>query len=270
VLWTCITSLIDFCFFVDLVLSSAAMGYLGAVAGGLFTSFALQGLPRVSWGRRLLDSMPLVESHLRHRGVAVEENVQSMAKFVKLWTAYLEKRGILDGTGPATFPAAYGVAERDTFYTECSVNGWGGATGIDAPMIAYDAFLSAGDSWSECCLRGVLHGGDNDSTGVLIGAWYGATYGFAGVPVGHYQQLEYHDRMVGLAQALYERYGSGTGTRAHEGAVERIASNESNEDAVEAKSAMETGSDEADEEEEETDPMVNQGMEQPAAAAAVQ
>jgi ADP-ribosylarginine hydrolase len=32
--------------------------------------------------------------------------------------------------------------------------------------------------WEELCLRGVLHGGDNDSTGTIAGAWYGALYGF--------------------------------------------------------------------------------------------
>jgi len=27
----------------------------------------------------------------------------------------------------------------------------------------------------------MLHGGDNDSTGTIAGAWYGALYGFRGV-----------------------------------------------------------------------------------------
>ena len=31
-------------------------------------------------------------------------------------------------------------------------------------MIAYDALLCSGDSWSELCLHSMLHGGDSDST----------------------------------------------------------------------------------------------------------
>lgn len=45
------------------------------------------------------------------------------------------------------------------------IQGWGGASGHDAPLIAYDALLFAPDNWEEVCLRGILHGGDNDSTG---------------------------------------------------------------------------------------------------------
>ena len=57
-------------------------------------------------------------------------------------------------------------------------------------MIAYDAFLSCGGSWEELCLRAILHGGDNDSTGTIAGAWFGANYGFKGVPANHYDELE--------------------------------------------------------------------------------
>ena len=33
----------------------------------------------------------------------------------------------------------------------------------------------------------VLHGGDSDSTGAVVCAWYGALNGFAGVPDTHYK-----------------------------------------------------------------------------------
>ena len=87
---------------------------------------------------------------------------------------------------------------------------------VQAPMIAYDALLGAGDNWHELVYRGiilpsslfltlppsllslyprspslllsssiiylyrigVLHGGDNDSTGCIAAAWWGAIYGF--------------------------------------------------------------------------------------------
>jgi ADP-ribosylarginine hydrolase len=56
-------------------------------------------------------------------------------------------------------------------------------------IIAYDAILSTlaycknekVNKWEEVCLRGMLHGGDSDSTGTIVGAWYGALFGFEDV-----------------------------------------------------------------------------------------
>jgi len=35
-----------------------------------------------------------------------------------------------------------------------------------------------------------LHGGDNDSTGTICAAWYGAIYGFSRVPENNYKFCE--------------------------------------------------------------------------------
>jgi len=47
--------------------------------------------------------------------------------------------------------------------------------------------LGAGDSWVELCKRGILHGGDNDSTGTIAGALFGAMYGFKEIPECNYK-----------------------------------------------------------------------------------
>lgn len=46
------------------------------------------------------------------------------------------------------------------------------------------------DKWQQFCLRGILHGGDNDSTGAIGGAWFGALHGFKGVPQKNYKTVE--------------------------------------------------------------------------------
>ncbi|XP_032228896.1 ADP-ribosylhydrolase ARH1 isoform X2 [Nematostella vectensis] len=99
----------------------------------------------------------------------------------------------------------YTVSDRDKFYKSLSYSGWAGSSGHDAPMIAYDALLGAGDSWEELCHRGMFHGGDSDSTGVMAGAWWGALHGFDGVPVGNYKNLEYRERIENIAKKLYEK-----------------------------------------------------------------
>lgn len=95
---------------------------------------------------------------------------------------------LLDVPSNPVFPEIYGVKERDEEYLDLSINGWPGALGVDSVIIAYDSLLSTLDycnrhqgkanKWEEVCLRGALHGGDSDSTGTIVGAWYGALYGF--------------------------------------------------------------------------------------------
>jgi len=102
------------------------------------------------------------------------------------------------------FPAEWDAPKRDVFYRSLSRRGWGGASGDDSCIIAYDALLvrsvwyvnivlwlqGAGASWTELLKRGALHSGDSDSTGCIACAWWGAIYGFRGVCEGHYANLE--------------------------------------------------------------------------------
>ncbi|CAB1328574.1 unnamed protein product [Coregonus sp. 'balchen'] len=167
-------------------------GYLGALAAALFTAYAVRGtLPVEAWGHRLMDVLDKAKEDY----------------FGIQWRAYLEKRGILDGKSKLQFPECYGVKEREHFYRAVSFKGVGGASGHDAPMIAYDALLRAGDSWVELANHGFFHGGDSDSTAVIAAAWWGALFGFRGVPEINYRSLEYRDRLSKLGQQLYELRG---------------------------------------------------------------
>lgn len=123
--------------------------------------------------------------------------------FEEQWKKYLAERGISDGISPPKFPPKYGVEERDSFYTSLSYSGWGGSSGHDAPMIAYDALLGAGDSWTELAYRAFFHGGDSDSTAAIAASWWGVIYGFKGVPPSLYAHLEYKDRLERVAKGLY-------------------------------------------------------------------
>lgn len=71
---------------------------------------------------------------------------------------YLTLRGIGEqGHGPAKFPESYGVKERDQFYKSISFSGWGGSSGHDSVIIAYDALLGSGEDWCEFLKRGGTH-----------------------------------------------------------------------------------------------------------------
>lgn len=180
-------------------------GYLGSLASALLMSFAVQGKPVREWGAALLSTLPKAMNYIKEVGRDVEENEQHWSYFTEAWMKYLSFRGILQGNSDPVFPDPYSVKDRDMFYKSLSFNGWGGASGHDAPMIAYDALLGAGASWEELCSRSMFHSGDSDSTGVIAAAWWGALYGTDGVPVCNYKNLEYRKRIETAAAELFAK-----------------------------------------------------------------
>ena len=180
-------------------------GFLGSLATALFVSYAVQNKPLKEWGAGLLQTLDTAMDYVQDVGRDVKENKENWSYFKEKWTNYLKLRGILDGKAEPTFPEKYGISERDEFYKSLSFSGTGGASGHDAPMIAYDALLSSGDSWSELCHRSMLHGGDSDSTGIIAAACWGAMHGYKGVPKGHYHKLEYVDKLKSLAKKIYDK-----------------------------------------------------------------
>mgnify|MGYP001624259276 CR=1 FL=1 len=89
--------------------------------------------------------------------------------------------------------------ERDAEYVRWALGGWAGRSGHDAPMVALEALLAAGDSWEELCARAVLHGGDNDSTGTIAAGCWGLRWGLSRVPPGMHRHLEYRIRDTAVA-----------------------------------------------------------------------
>lgn len=46
------------------------------------------------------------------------------------------------------------VEQLDEFYSSLSHKGWGGGSGYDSVLIAYDAFLHCNGNWEILCNRG--------------------------------------------------------------------------------------------------------------------
>jgi ADP-ribosylarginine hydrolase len=183
-------------------------GHLGSLATALFVSYAIQGKPLVEWGSGLMDALDQAWSYIKAQNRDVKDNKIHWNYFKEKWEHYLSIRGILDGHSMPQFPIPFDFVERDAFYKSVSYSGCGGASGHDAPMIAYDALLGCGDSWEELCKRGMFHAGDSDSTGIIAGACWGAMKGFECVPAGHYDGLEYKDRLNDLGDKLYTKFSS--------------------------------------------------------------
>lgn len=192
------------------------MGFLGSVVVAYFTSLAMQIVPVFQWGARLLhDVMPRTITYIRTSGRDVDQNLAHTQTFVDAWTAYLKLRNVFPTSQTdfasikfAKFPNVYGVEERDEFYRIVGDEGFPGCTGIDGPIIAYDALLGCNGDWSECCSRAALHCGDCDTTGTIAGSWFGALYGLQSVPPNHYNELELVHRLIQLGNDIHKHVES--------------------------------------------------------------
>lgn len=51
----------------------------------------------------------------------------------------------------------------------------------------------------------MLHGGDSDSTGTIVGAWYGALYGFEDVFENNVKNSEDREHIEMLGNAIFDR-----------------------------------------------------------------
>ncbi|XP_023646994.1 ADP-ribosylarginine hydrolase [Paramormyrops kingsleyae] len=179
-------------------------GFLGAIASALFTSYAVQRRPIMSWGLGLVnEACPIARSFIQSQNYAVEETERDWGYFTEKWKWYLAERGLLSGVGPIFWPNPYGPEERDLAYKSFSLAGWAGRSGHDAPMIALDALLGAGSDWAELMSRAGFHGGDSDSTAVIACCCWGLLHGTEGVPESNYSKLEYRERLESSAERLY-------------------------------------------------------------------
>jgi len=166
--------------------------------------YDMDGRPIKQWGRLLYDTLSKAKECVKNEGRDGKENVEAWSYFEVQWKNYFSSRGIFDlDSGDVKFPDEYG--ERDKLHHEIIFSG---ASGHDAPIIAYNAILGAlgTDSRAELCSCSMFHGGDSDSTGIIAAALYGAMHGFKGVPEGSYKSLEYCDGMEKLAKILCAGY----------------------------------------------------------------
>lgn len=187
-------------------------GYLGAYTAALFTSYAIRNIEPKYWANKFLETMDKVKEYIKSQERDVQDNLNSMDYFIKHFKNYIELRhlpttkegyGVDNDTVGPVFPDNYDYKVHDEFIRSVAFSNWGGSSGHDSVLIAYDALLFAKNDWEKICMYGILHEGDNDSTGAIVGAFYGALYGFENVPDNHHVDLEYRDRLEKVGTQLY-------------------------------------------------------------------
>lgn len=194
---------------------NGTLGWFGGFVAAFFTSLAVQGLPPAEWCAALVAVAPVVKQHLVSSARNVEQ-VASLAKEIDAWSEYgrcMQLPGFHDAAATegavwrrnaawcAATPEA--ASERDEHFAAITPCKWPGGTGRGACLIALDALLAAGSDYERLVNCAMLHGGDNDSTGAIAAAWWGALHGMRGVPDCHTEHLEYRQRMLDAADALW-------------------------------------------------------------------
>ena len=191
-------------------------GYLGSLAVALFVSYSVQKRPIREWGAELLRTLEIAKHHIIDHSPQRDhkKHMDNWGYFEQHWKDYLSLRQLTTGQTDPVFEDhnVSSVKERDAFYKSLSYSGTGGASGHDAPMIAYEALLNTwrpeGDKrqqWIELCEHSMLHGGDSDSTGIIAAAFWGAMEGYTGVPENHYKNLEYRSRLASLGKDIHKK-----------------------------------------------------------------
>lgn len=183
-------------------------GFFGSLASAVFTALAIEGVPPKKWGRMLIEEfIPSAKRYCESVGRNWNDLQMAFAEayFENHFKEFLRDRGIEDGESEPKYPEQFleNVSQRDAFYKKYSRHGVHGSSGDDSVIISYDAILACRGDWIKFAEVGILHGGDNDSTGCIGGAWFGALYGFASVPKINLEHLEYRDRLETLGKQLY-------------------------------------------------------------------
>jgi len=179
-------------------------GFLGSLTSALFTAYAVEGVSLVEWGRKMVDDvLPVAYNYLQENSRDWENYQLDLNNFEDKWKDYLLLRGISDTEVKPIFPRDFDIFARDRFYKSISRSGCAGASGDDSVMIAYDALLGSKGNWGELVKRGIIHGGDTTSTGIIAAAWFGAVYGVNSIPKQTYEKLEYRKRAELLGEQLY-------------------------------------------------------------------
>ena len=187
---------------------NSPVGYLGAFTSSYFTHLAINGVSINKWGGLLFSIIPKLENYIKKSKRDVEQNLSFFKYFFNKWEVYMKLRKLsfdINIDKKPIFPEKFGIKEREKFINNISANGWGGACGHDSVIIAYDSLLGCNEDWEELCLRAVLHGGDNDSTGTIAAAWFGAMYGFKEIPEVNYTELENVEYIFELSKKIFEK-----------------------------------------------------------------
>ena len=189
-----IDKLIEASIFSSRLTHNYPLGFLGGLVTALFTSYAIRNINPFDWCKKLIDleNSGFIDKYMSTTNIKDKYN-SDKHMFFDLWRKYLEQRMPIFNLKSREY--LYIVDRYNDLLQYCpGVNkdySKFASTGIGATIVAYDSLLMSISSvsneindikkikfsWNNLIYYSTLHFGDNDSTGIIAGCWYGALKG---------------------------------------------------------------------------------------------
>ena len=204
------------------------MGYLGGFVSALFASYAFNNINPCEWINLLIEiieSKKITEYINKTDIDTIHDN--DIDDYFSYWLKYKEQRydDIVNFRFKTTFTNGFNRFKDlssyipSNFFKLGKKENWSylGGSGVDSVIYAYDALLMSMKinnkgqieknyqiNFDSLIFYGCLHVGDSDSTGAILGFWYGALVGYNGNEVlkNKVKELEFYDILSKLSKKL--------------------------------------------------------------------
>ena len=182
--------LIESCIMISSITHPNCIAFIGSIASALFISYALNNDEPTTWifnFIRLLDSEIIDNIIIKIKPNFIEYFIEDKKVFLYKLNTYVET-SFHDGSYIVTgrnsrmiYPYLRMIYYHDNFSSNKKVLYPGGGSD-DCIIIAYDSLLMSKDNYEHLIYNSMINIGDSDTVGTIASAWYGALYGFNGVP----------------------------------------------------------------------------------------
>lgn len=188
------------------------LGFLGGLVTALFTSFGIRNIPIWEWIDKLLKIFDegIIDKYMEKTNI-YKQYLEDKDFFFDLWRQYSEQRLSKFRNFSIEFYMYENRFESLKEYNEFGGNYYNfGSSGISSVIVAYDSLLMGYGcnkipldlkdknlkfSLDSLVFFSTLHFGDNDTTGAIAGAWYGAYFGFKDFDANKLNQLEFKNEL---------------------------------------------------------------------------
>lgn len=192
-----------------------SMAFIGSIVSALFTSYALKDMNIEMW---IFELISLLESdqidniierikptYLEYFAEDKKVFLHKLATYVE--TSFNEYNYIISERAPrGIYPSKRFEYYFDNFSTNRKIV-FPGSGADDCVIIAYDCLLLSKSNYEKLIYTSMINIGDSDTIGTIASAWYGALYGFNGVPTNLILESdEYYILMKDYTKTIYEKY----------------------------------------------------------------
>jgi ADP-ribosylarginine hydrolase len=203
------------------------LGFLGGLVSALFTSYAFNNIKPWLWIDNLLElhETNKIKEYIYTTNLENKFD-EEIDDYFLYWYKYKEDRfrsvmgsrynkSVYNNLNELSeFMPKFKIAIKKNDVTFNNL----GLSGIDSVIYSYDALLLSivpkgphlsvdlnnfEYSWESIMFFGSLHVGDSDSTGAILGSWFGALNGYHEINKNNIKQLEFYSDLKNAAKKLF-------------------------------------------------------------------